>query len=114
MRPYRDTRQLLHAAPESACFWRSTPEAPAFVAYLSVLCNTRYTGTQFALFTSFMAFGRSLLSASSGRVVEVTGWFQFFLISTLVALPGLLLLLWMIKKLPMARQSSHSDTASLR
>jgi PAT family beta-lactamase induction signal transducer AmpG len=76
----------------------------AFVAYLSVLCNTRYTGTQFALFTSFMAFGRTLLSASSGWVVELTGWFQFFMISTVVALPGLLLLLWMIRKLPMSRQ----------
>jgi PAT family beta-lactamase induction signal transducer AmpG len=65
----------------------------AFVAYLSVLCNTAYTGTQFALFTSFMAFGRTLLSASSGWMVELTGWFDFFLISTLVALPGLLLLL---------------------
>ena len=86
----------------------------AFVAYLSVLCNKRYTGTQFALFTSFMAFGRTLLSASSGWVVEVTGWFQFFLISTLVALPGLLLLLWMIRKLPMARQSSRSAPANSR
>ncbi|MDJ0779955.1 MAG: AmpG family muropeptide MFS transporter [Gammaproteobacteria bacterium] len=77
----------------------------AFVAYLSVLCNTRYTGTQFALFTSFMAFGRTLLSASSGWVVEITGWFQFFVISTLVALPGLLLLLWMLRNLPINRQT---------
>ena len=78
----------------------------AFVAYLSVLCNTRYTGTQFALFTSFMAFGRTLLSASSGWVVEVTGWFQFFVISTLVALPGLLLLVWMLRRLPIERQTT--------
>lgn len=76
----------------------------AFVAYLSVLCNTAYTGTQFALFTSFMAFGRTLLSASSGWMVEMTGWFDFFLISTVVALPGLLLLLWMIKNLPLSTQ----------
>ncbi len=78
----------------------------AFVAYLSVLCNTSYTGTQFALFTSFMAFGRTLLSASSGWVVELTGWFDFFLISTIVALPGLLLLLWMMRHLPIALQSN--------
>lgn len=78
----------------------------AFVAYLSVLCNTRYTGTQFALFTSFMAFGRTLLSASSGWMVELTGWFDFFVISTVVALPGLLLLLWMKRNLPMSMQSN--------
>ena len=80
----------------------------AFVAYLSVLCNTAYTGTQFALFTSFMAFGRTLLSASSGWMVELTGWFDFFLISTLVALPGLLLLLWMMRNLPMSLQSRET------
>jgi PAT family beta-lactamase induction signal transducer AmpG len=79
----------------------------AFVAYLSVLCNTSYTGTQFALFTSFMAFGRTLLSASSGWVVEVIGWFDFFLISTIVAAPGLLLLLWMMHNLPMSVQSNE-------
>jgi PAT family beta-lactamase induction signal transducer AmpG len=83
----------------------------AFVAYLSVLCNIRYTGTQFALFTSFMAFGRTLLSASSGWMVELTGWFDFFVISTLVALPGLLLLLWMMRNLPMSRQSNHAEAA---
>jgi PAT family beta-lactamase induction signal transducer AmpG len=76
----------------------------AFVAYLSVLCNTAYTGTQFALFTSFMAFGRTLLSASSGWVVEMMGWFDFFLVSTVVALPGLLLLVWMIKYLPLSAE----------
>ena len=81
----------------------------AFVAYLSVLCNVSYTGTQFALFTSFMAFGRTLLSASSGWMVEMTGWFNFFVISTFVALPGLLLLLWMIRNLPISLQSKGSS-----
>lgn len=76
----------------------------AFVAYLSVLCNTQYTGTQFALFTSFMAFGRTLLSSSSGWMVEATGWFNFFVISTAVAAPGLILLIWMMRHLPIAQQ----------
>jgi PAT family beta-lactamase induction signal transducer AmpG len=84
----------------------------AFVAYLSVLCNTAYTGTQFALFTSFMAFGRTWLSAMSGWIADQTDWVTFFVISTFVALPGLLMLLWMIKRLPMSlqagrRQQSH-------
>jgi MFS transporter, PAT family, beta-lactamase induction signal transducer AmpG len=83
----------------------------AFVAYLSVLCNTKFTGTQFALFSSFMAFGRTLLSTSSGFVVEITGWYNFFVISTVVALPGLLLLLWMMKNLPMAAQTGVPEPA---
>jgi PAT family beta-lactamase induction signal transducer AmpG len=41
-------------------------------------------------------------------MVELTGWFDFFLISTLVALPGLLLLLWMMRNLPMSIQSNQT------
>jgi MFS transporter, PAT family, beta-lactamase induction signal transducer AmpG len=84
----------------------------AFVAYLSMLCNTAYTGTQYALFTSFMAFGRTWLSASSGWIAEQTDWVTFFVISTFVALPGLLLLLGMMKRLPMDVQTGR--TAGIR
>ena len=80
----------------------------AFVAYLSLLCNTAYTGTQYALFTSFMAFGRTWLSAYSGWVAEQTDWVTFFVISTFVALPGLLLLLGMMKRLPMEVQTRRA------
>jgi len=76
----------------------------AFVAYLSLLCNSAYTGTQYALFTSFMAFGRTWLSSSSGYIASNTDWVTFFVISTFVALPGLLMLLVMMKLLPMEVQ----------
>jgi PAT family beta-lactamase induction signal transducer AmpG len=80
----------------------------AFVAYLSLLCNTAYTGTQYALFSSFMAFGRTWLAASSGWVAEGTDWVTFFVISTFVAIPGLLLLLWIMRRLPMAVQRGQA------
>lgn len=73
----------------------------AFVAYLSLLCNKAYTGTQFALFTSFVAFGRTWLSSASGWVADQTDWVTFFVASTFVAVPGLLMLIWMIRRLPM-------------
>ena len=79
----------------------------AFVAYLSLLCNTRYTGTQYALFSSFMAVGRTWLSASSGYVADQTDWVTFFIISTVIALPGLIMAVWMVKRLPMARQAGQ-------
>ncbi|WP_425450166.1 AmpG family muropeptide MFS transporter [Virgifigura deserti] len=75
----------------------------AFVAYLSVLCNVAYTATQYALFSSFMAFGRTLLSSSSGWVADNVDWVSFFVISTVVAIPGLLLLLWMMRRFPGTR-----------
>jgi len=79
----------------------------AFVAYLSLLCNKEHTGTQYALFTSFMAFGRTWLSAMSGWVADQTDWVTFFIASTFVALPGLMLLLWMLKRLPMEKQTGR-------
>jgi PAT family beta-lactamase induction signal transducer AmpG len=79
----------------------------AFVAYLSMLCNVAYTGTQFALFTSFMAFGRTWLASMSGWLADQTDWVTFFVVSTGVALPGLILLVWMMKTLPMKIQTGH-------
>ena len=79
----------------------------AFVAYLSLLCNTAYTGTQYALFSSFMAIGRTWLSASSGWFADQTDWVTFFILSTAIALPGLVMAIWMVKRLPMAAQSGR-------
>ena len=78
--------------------------AAAFVAYLSALCDASYTGTQYALFTSFMALGRTWLSASSGWIASKTSWVLFFILSTFIALPGVLLVLVMMRFLPLERQ----------
>ncbi len=72
----------------------------AFIAYLSVLCSRAYTATQYALFSSFMALGRTVLGSTSGWVADHVGWVEFFLISTLLAMPGLAILGWMIHRFP--------------
>jgi len=64
----------------------------AFVAYLSSLCNVAYTATQYALLTSFMAFGRTLLASSGGWLADRMDWVGFFVLTTFAAVPGLLLL----------------------
>jgi PAT family beta-lactamase induction signal transducer AmpG len=67
-----------------------------YVAYLSSLCrNPLHTATQYALLTALSAFGRTYLSAGAGYVAAATGWFWFFIICGLVALPGLGLLRWL-------------------
>jgi PAT family beta-lactamase induction signal transducer AmpG len=63
-----------------------------FVTYLSGLSNLAYTATQFALLSSFAAVGRTWLSAPSGYAAEALGWTGFYVLTTIVALPGLLLL----------------------
>jgi PAT family beta-lactamase induction signal transducer AmpG len=69
----------------------------AFVAYLSSLCRARFTATQYALLTSLMAGGRTLLSSGSGWLAEWVGWAPFFALTALLAVPGLLLLLWLMR-----------------
>ena len=64
----------------------------AFVAYLSGLCNLAFTATQYALLTSLAAVGRTTLSASGGALADMVGWSPFFVLATLACLPGLALL----------------------
>ncbi|RAI00777.1 MFS transporter [Acuticoccus sediminis] len=70
----------------------------AFVAYLSSLCNLAFTATQYALLTSLMAFGRTMLAASSGWLAESLGWSGFFTATALFAIPALVLL-WFLSRI---------------
>ena len=83
----------------------------AFVAYLSALCNVAFTGTQYALLTSFMAWGRTLLSSGSGWLAVRLGWPVFFIASTGLAVPGLLLLLWLSRLYPTPRAGMEAKLA---
>lgn len=68
----------------------------AFVAYLSSLCAIHYTAVQYALLTSFMQMlGKYLIVPSSGFLADALGWHLFFISSTLLALPGLALVIWL-------------------
>jgi PAT family beta-lactamase induction signal transducer AmpG len=65
----------------------------AFVAFMASITNKKFTATQYALLTSLMAFPRVLVSAPTGFFAKFLGWEAFFIVCTLVAVPGMLLLL---------------------
>ena len=65
----------------------------AYVAFIARTTDPRFTATQFALFTSLSAVPRTLINATTGWIVAQTGWFNFFLLCTLLAVPGMALLL---------------------
>ena len=69
----------------------------ALVAYLSKLCNASFTATQYALLSSVMAIGRTFLSSPCGVIADTVSWPAYFAISTLVALPGMLLLVFLMR-----------------
>jgi len=69
-----------------------------FIAYLSSLTNTRYTATQYALFSSLMTLPGQFLGGFTGVVAENVGWIGFFLITAGLGIPAILLavaLLWL-------------------
>ncbi len=65
----------------------------AFTAFIARTTDPRYTATQFALFTSLAAVPRTVVNASTGYLVAALGWQHFFWLCTLLAVPGMVLLL---------------------
>lgn len=64
----------------------------AYSAFLMSICDRRYTATQYALLSSLMALTRQVGAAPSGFLVKSLGWHQYFVLSILASIPGLLLL----------------------
>jgi MFS transporter, PAT family, beta-lactamase induction signal transducer AmpG len=68
------------------------------VAYLSALCNLAFTATQFALLSAAASvIGRLLTGTTAGALIEALGYVQFYLLTTLIALPGVFLYLFMLR-----------------
>lgn len=65
----------------------------ALTAFIAKQTSRRFTATQFALLTSVTAVPRTFANATTGFIVEAIGYFNFFLLCAMVAVPGMLLLL---------------------
>jgi PAT family beta-lactamase induction signal transducer AmpG len=74
----------------------------AYAAFMASITNKKFTATQYALLTSLMGIPRVVVSSGTGFLAEALGWTGFFVLCTLIAAPGMLLLLkfapWRIKK----------------
>ena len=70
----------------------------AFVAYLSSLCSVQFTATQYALVTSLTAQARTVFAAGGGWLADHLGWALFFLTTIAAAVPGLVLLVWLMRR----------------
>lgn len=67
----------------------------AFVAFLMSLTERQYSATQYALLSSLTALTRTVAGAPTGVLADHLGWAEFFGVTVLGALPGLLLLWWL-------------------
>lgn len=82
----------------------------AFVAYLSSLCSVAYTATQYALVSSLMATTRTFLASGGGWLAEHVSWTTYFLLTSIAAVPGLLLLLWIMRLSPQSDEDNGPVT----
>ncbi len=73
----------------------------AFVAFISILVDRKYTATQYALLASIGTIGRTTLASSSGSLVDYLNgdWGIFFIITSLMVLPSLIILLYIKDKI---------------
>lgn len=74
----------------------------AFLTYLSGLCSRQFTATQYALLSSIPAFAIHTIGPWSGAVAAATGWFWFYVIALLGALPSMALMLFLLRRHPPA------------
>ena len=67
----------------------------AFVAFMMSLCNQRFTATQYALLSAFASVGRVWVGPLAGVLAQSIGWPAFFIVSTVLAVPALVMLWWL-------------------
>ena len=71
----------------------------AVVAYFSSLCDVRYTASQYALISAAASVvGRLLTGTTAGGLIDQYGYAGFYVITTVVALPGIALFWWMLRR----------------
>jgi len=80
----------------------------AISAYIAAQSSRRFSVTQLALLLSFVTLARTFTTALSGFLIEAVGYFSFFLICFALAIPGMLLLLWVA---PWSGSTTHNVAA---
>jgi PAT family beta-lactamase induction signal transducer AmpG len=68
------------------------------VAYFSALCDLRFTAAQYALISAGASIvGRLLTGTTAGSLIEGMGYVNFYLLTTFLAVPGIILFWWMMR-----------------
>jgi len=71
----------------------------SLIAFLSSLTSPKYTATQYALFSSLYSLPAKLFfEGTSGFVVEAVGYPVFFSYTACLSIPGLLLLVYLVRR----------------
>lgn len=69
----------------------------AFVTFMALITNKRFSATQYALLTSFMAVPSKILAGPTGILAKNMGYYNFFVFCTVIAIPGVLMIPWLAR-----------------
>jgi PAT family beta-lactamase induction signal transducer AmpG len=85
------------------------------IAYFSALCDLRYTATQYALISAAASVvGRVLTGTTAGALIEQLGYFNFYLLTTVIAVPGMLLFWLMMRTNLIETSTGTAGTAPVQ
>ena len=69
----------------------------AYIAFIASLCHGKFRATQYAFFSSMMGLSRSIFPTISGYIAASYGWVWFYLLTTIVTIPSLIIILYLRK-----------------
>ncbi|HEY2146060.1 MAG TPA: MFS transporter [Steroidobacteraceae bacterium] len=82
----------------------------AFVGFLTSLCSSNFSATQYAILSAMASIPRVTTGAIAGSIVPVIGWPRFFVLTCLTAAPGLILLVILRRPLNELAARDVADT----
>ncbi len=100
-----DTRILL-AKVMLESFAEAMADA-AFLTYLSALCSSAFTATQYALLSSLAAVGLRTVGGFSGVLAAAMGWVPFYALTIFAAVPAMLVMLGLLRRFPPRSQAAR-------
>ena len=74
----------------------------AFITYLSALCSTSFTATQYALLSSLAAVGLRTVGGLSGVLAQALGWVAFYALTIFAAVPAMVIMVSLLRRFPPA------------
>jgi len=81
----------------------------ALITYLSSLCSPGFTATQFALLSALASLGRTVVASAGGELSEKIGWVRFFVLTSVLALPAILLFVWVGPRDDVGKSHNRAD-----
>ncbi len=84
----------------------------AFIAFLSSLTSVSFTAVQYAIFSSLMTLTPKIIGGYSGTIVTKVGYPDFFIITSLIGIPILILVVWVAKLLKKHEQQVNTGASS--